>query len=117
VADGTFERTPSEPGLDQTTPKQGPKPPLLFNVSLRIDPLGHVPNRSYLTLFGSNPKRDIKQKGGFDPLRDMSQTGHLGPLQGPILRETLNKRVVLTPSGTCPQTCHLGPPTVETLNK
>jgi hypothetical protein len=79
VADGTFERTPSEPGLDQTTPKQGPKPPLLFNVSLRIDPLGHVPNRSYLTLFGSNPKRDIKQKGGFDPLRDMSQTGHLGP--------------------------------------
>jgi hypothetical protein len=48
VADGTFERTPSEPGLDQITPKQGPKPPLLFNVSLRIDPLGQVPKQVIL---------------------------------------------------------------------
>jgi hypothetical protein len=60
-------------------------------------------NRSFWVIFGPNPKRDIKQKGGFDPLRDMSQSGHFGSYLGPILRETLNKRVVLTPSGTCPK--------------
>ena len=76
--------------------KYDPKPPLLFNVSLRIDPLGGSQNDMFGTPPGANPKRDIKQKGWFGtlfgrgwdppqgghPKRDIKQKGWFGTPPG-----------------------------------
>jgi hypothetical protein len=92
----------------QNHPNMTQNHPFCLMSLLGLGPGQGVPNDPKQVIFGPNPKRDIKQKGGFDPLRDMSQSGHFGSYLDPILRETLNKRVVLTPSGTCPKVVILG---------
>jgi hypothetical protein len=79
-------------GRVPTPPKQGPKPPLLFNVSLRIGPWRGPKQVILGPSQRVNPKRDIKQKGWFWVIFEVVLDPFWDPSRSTILRETLNKR-------------------------